>query len=487
MHIALVFHMIGRVVSIVGACMVFPLLWAWHDGSADLFPILYGMLITLAVGAALTYFLRPKDDKKNLRARESFAIVTLGWIFASFFGSLPYLFSGYFPTFADAFFETMSGFTTTGASILSTVESLPRGILFWRSMTHWLGGMGIMVLFVALISNNNSNSGIGHVYKAEAPGPVKEKIAPKASEGAKILWLTYIILSVILFFLLLLGGMSVFDAFCHTFGTMATGGFSTKNASIGFYDSAYIQWVITIFMFLAGVNFSLYYLLFIRKINNFFKNEEFRYYFFLSIGATLLIFFNIYYAGVGSSAGETLRYAAFTAVSTITTTGYAVVDYIYWPLFAQGIIFLLLFAGGCTGSTSGSIKAGRFVILIKNIKIELSRLVHPKSVNSLKVNQRNQSDDLVRQVLQFFFIYMGIFLLSSVVLMLFNINFDEAITAAATCLGNVGPGVGAVGPFGNYGFLPSAAKFLLSFLMLLGRLELYTVLVLLSPSIWRKE
>lgn len=480
MRVKLVFSTLGIILIIIGASMLLPLCWSFYYGEHDLNAFLISSTLTVAVGFFLYSTLKTKD---YIRYKEGYAIVSLAWIFASLFGCLPYLLSGTFDNFADAFFETMSGFTTTGATVLTDIEVLPHGLLFWRSLTHWLGGMGIVVLFVAILSS----IGIGgmQMFKAESPGPVAEKIKPRISQTAKILWFTYVVLTLIEIILLCLFGMPVFDAMCHSFGTLATGGFSTKNLSIGYYNSA-IQWIITIFMFLSGVNFALYYMaLHNKNIKIFWKNEEFKFYTsIVMVGIaiiTAVLFFNDLFP-----LGEAFRLAAFQVVSIITTTGFVTYDFDQWPLVVKSILFTLLFVGGCSGSTSGSIKVGRFLVLFKQAHLELKKAIHPRMVTSLKIRGKNVPDDIIINILQFFFIYIFIFMIATIILSGFGLDFVSSITASATALGNVGPGLNLVGPAQNFNFIPYMAKIILAFLMLLGRLELYTVLVIFSPIFWKK-
>ncbi|MGI6065699.1 MAG: TrkH family potassium uptake protein [Bacillota bacterium] len=482
MRLRLVFSSIGRLLLIIGGSMVFPLLWSIYYHEPDVFPILYAMLITLTVGGILSFLLKSKE---TVRQREGFAIVTLGWVFASIFGALPYMFSGTFTSFTNAFFETMSGFTTTGASALPNIEVLSHGIMFWRAMTHWLGGMGIMVLFIAILSQ--IGGGGMQMFKAEVPGGrLTEKIKPRMQESAKILWATYVILSLVLVILLLIGGMSFFDALCHSFGTMATGGFSTRSQNIGYYDSAYIEWVLIIFMFAAGTNLALYYRAITKRTNSFWHSEEFRLYFFIILGSTCLIFLNLLLNKPGG-LGENFRSAAFQAVSMVTTTGFASADFNQWPAFSRIMLMLLMFVGGCSGSTGGSIKVGRLLILFKHTTVEIFRLVHPRSVRYLKIGNKNIQDSVVINVMQFFFLYIMIFFVGTAIMGALGLDIIEAMTSVIASLCNVGFGLGGVGPTGSFAFIPAAGKWVLSFLMLLGRLEIYTVLVLFLPEVWKKS
>lgn len=478
MNIRLVVNLMGKALIFLGLAMIFPLLWAVYDQGPDKMAFIYSIFITLISGFIVTLAVPQKGE---IRYREGFAIVTFGWLLVSLYGCLPYLLSGVCSGFPEAFFETVSGFTTTGASIFTNVESLPRGILFWRSLTHWLGGMGIIVFLVALLSH--LGVGANRIFRAEVPGVVTSKIMPRISETAKILWVTYLLMTIMEVALLWFFGMPFFDALCHTFGTLATGGFSIKNKSIGAYDQASIQWVITIFTFFSGANFALYYqALRGRSLKAFWRNEEFRFYSVIVLVVTAIIAFNTRSFFGGTE--ELIRTAAFQVVSIITTTGYATSDFNLWPYMSQAILVMLMFVGGCSGSTSGSIKVGRILILMKQAVLEIRKLIHPRAVFSLKIGGKNISNDLVSNVMQFFFLYVTIFSVSGIAMTAMGLDLKSAFTSVAATIGNVGPGLGIVGPAGNYSTIAGQGKILLSFLMLLGRLEIYTVFVMFSPSFW---
>lgn len=472
---------LGIILILLGISMMFPLLWSLYYGDSDWWAFLATGLGTMLIG-----FIAHKSTslEGTFHNKEAFVVVTFSWLLSSTFGAIPYLLSGTFNSFADAFFETMSGFTTTGASVLSNIEALPHGVLFWRSLTHWLGGMGIIVLFVAILSS----LGMGglQMFRAESPGPVAEKIKPRISETAKILWKTYLLFTVVETVLLWAFGMSLFDALCHTFGTLATGGFSTKNASIGYYTSPWIQWVIIVFMFMSGINFALYYqALRGKSLKRFWINNEFRLYSLLTLGVIIIIFSNLL-VNTDQSIEKSLRDASFQVISIMTTTGYATVDFDKWSYLLRALLVALMFVGGCAGSTGGSIKVGRILILLKQSILEMNRAVHPRAILNLKINRKNVSQDVVLNVLQFFFIYIGITVFGVLFMSLLGLDLVSAFTSVAATLGNVGPGLGKIGPTQNYGFVSDVGKYFLSFLMLLGRLELYTVLVILVPSFWRK-
>ena len=481
MNYRLVISYLGKFLVIIGICMLLPIPWAIYYRE-NLLPLLFASLITVALGLLMDHCFNQQEGKGLIRYREAFALVTLGWILASAFGSLPYLFSGTIDSLANAYYETMSGFTTTGASILTNVEVIPKSILFWRSLTHWLGGMGIIVLLVALLSQ--LGVGANQIFRAEVPGTGVEKITPRVAETARILWLTYVIMSLILAVLLWLAGMNLFDSLCHTFATMATGGFSTRNLSVGYYNPT-IQWIITVFMFLAGANFALYFqALRGRTLRGFWKDPEFKLYAAIVLIATLMVAFTI--RDLYPFGEPLIRTSLFQVVSIITTTGYASVDFGVWAPTGQLILLLLMFIGGCSGSTSGSVKVGRLRIILEQAANELKRLIHPRGVFTLRFGDRTITDEVCINVLQFFSLYILIFTGASVLLTSMGIDYLTAFTAVASNLGNVGPGLGTIGPAGNYSALPDAAKWLLSLVMLLGRLEIFTVLVLISPAFWRR-
>jgi trk system potassium uptake protein TrkH len=439
--------------------------------------------VSFLVGGA-TWLLTRKQQNKELRSKDGYLVVTLGWLLMSFFGSLPYVFSGAIPTYPDAFFEAISGYTTTGATILIDIEALPKDILFWRSLTQWIGGMGIIVLAVAILPI----LGIGgmQLFVAEAPGVTPDKLKPRIRDTAKRLWIIYIGLTLLETVLLMFGGMDLYDAINHGLTTMATGGFSPKNASIAFYDSAYLQYVMIIFMFLAGTSFSLTYFAYKGAFNKVWQNEEFRYYLFSVLIIILITTTGIYLVSdVGLE--RSFRDAAFQVVSVISTTGYITADYTAWAPLLTVVFFLLMFIGGSAGSTAGGVKIVRHVVLLKNSILEMKRQVHPSAIIPVRMNGKAVTQDITFNVLAFFIIYITIFAVGSVAMALIGVDFMTAIGAVATSLGNIGPGLGTVGPVNNFAGIPDAGKWLLSFLMLLGRLELFTVLILLTPYFWNRN
>ena len=448
-----------------------------YDKSAFLISIFITGIIGFIMSKSFQY-------TKDIKAKEGLSIVAFGWILASFFGSLPFIISGSIPSWVDAFFETVSGFTTTGATVVDNVETLPMGILFWRSFTHWIGGMGILVFTIAILPT----LGVGgfQIFKVESPGPKPDRIVPRDRDTAKILYITYIIMTILEIILLLFGGMSLFDSLVNTFGTVGTGGFAIKNASIGAYNSTYIHLVIGIFMALSGVNFSLYYLLFKGKWREVIKDEELKLYFGIIFTAVILIALNIN-KNIYHNIGLALRDAFFQVSSIITTTGYATVDFNKWPTFSKIILFLLMFVGGCAGSTGGGITSIRILVLLKLIKREISKIFHPRAVIPIKIGDKIVTNDTVSSITSFFVLYITIFVLGTIVISLEGIDFESSAGAVAATLGNIGPGLGLVGPARTYSQFSSLGKLLLSLFMLLGRLELFTIIALFAPSTWKKE
>ncbi|QIA07232.1 TrkH family potassium uptake protein [Draconibacterium halophilum] len=481
MNLKIIFRVLGFLLFVEGIAMGIALLVALIYGEPDVTAFLISAGISLAIGGLIVA--GTSKAKKDIGKREGFIIVSMVWIVFSFFGSLPYLISGSIPNFTDAFFETISGFTTTGSSILNDIEALPHGILFWRSITQWLGGMGIIVLSLAILPV----FGIGgmQLFMAEVPGPTPDKISPRIKQTAKTLWVIYLAFTVAETLLLWVGGMTFFDSICHSFTTMATGGFSTKQASIAHWPSPFIQYVIILFMFLAGTNFTLSYFAIKGKFSVAFKDEEFKYYSFFTLGFTALIFIGLL---ISTEFGveKAFRDSLFQVLTIITTTGYATADYLTWPPVLTMLIFVLFFFGGSAGSTGGGIKIMRIVVLLKNGYYELKRLVHPNAIIPVRFNKHSVDPKIVTNVLAFFMIYFVIFAISTVVFTLIEPDMESSMGAVATCLGNIGPGLGTVGPAENFYHIKPIGKWFLSFLMLLGRLELFTVLVLFSPSFWKE-
>ena len=482
MRLRYTLHLVGILVFFLGLTMVFPLLFGLYYGDRSVIPLIESMGVTLASGLGLYFLFR---DTKNgmLGHREGMAVVALGWAAAGFFGALPYYWGGVFETFTDALFESVSGFTTTGASVLPNIEGVARGFLFWRSLTHWLGGMGIIVLTLAILPI----LGIGgmQLYKAEVPGPAPDKLKPRIRDTAMVLWKVYVLLSAVETLLLIFGGMDLFEALCHTFGTMATGGFSTRNASVGAYQSPYMDTVIIVFMVFAGINFSLHYQCLKGDLSAFWKNAEFR--FFIGIVAifVLAVTFSIFHT-IYDSFADAVRFGAFQVVSIITTTGYVTADYELWPALPQNILLFCMFLGASAGSTGGGMKCLRIMLLLKHSYKQLFSLIHPRAVTQVKLGGRAVPDDVLHSVWGYFRLYLGLFILSSFLLAAMGVDVVTSFAAVAATIGNIGPGLGLVGPTDNYLHIPVLGKWLLMLCMLLGRLEIYTIIILFVPEFWRK-
>jgi trk system potassium uptake protein TrkH len=475
-----VIHILGFLLMFLAFAMLLPVAFSLYYGDGDHTALLISAAITLVFGF-VTY--KATRFAQDLRPKEGFAIVTFGWLAFSAFGSLPFLISGTIPSVTDAFFETMSGFSTTGATILTDIEVLPHGVLFWRSLTHWIGGMGIIVLSLAILPF----LGIGgmELFKAEVPGPVADKLTPRVTETAKILWGVYVIITAAEVGLLLLGGMDLFESLCHAFGTMATGGFSTRNASIGAYDSAYIDYVITFFMILAGTNFALHYRFLRGDFRAYLRSPEFM--FFLSIiGIAVAIIgvdtFSHHYGDTALTARNTL----FQVVSIVTTTGFGTADYEEWSFASQFVLFVLMFLGGCAGSTGGGMKIIRIHVLVKFVFNEITHLLHPHAVRPVRIGSNAIPRDVVQNVVGFFITFILLFIAGVLIMAALGLDMATSFGAVAATINNIGPGLGGVGPTDNYAHIPAVGKWVLAFLMLVGRLEVFTVIILFSPSYWRK-
>ncbi len=437
-------------------------------------------LIMISVGAVTALLTR---GDKNLRRKDGFGIVTFGWLFASLFGALPYLFSGVIPNYVSAVFETMSGFTTTGATVLSNLEELPRGILLWRASTHLFGGMGVLILCVAILPL----LGVGgmHIYRAEIPGPSKDRLSPRIATTAKLLWGVYILLCFLQILLYAIGGMPWFDAVCHAFATMATGGFSTRSASIGAYDSVYIEVVTTFFMLAAGTNFALHYRALTGKPSAYFKDPEFRFYIFTWLSACLFLTANIWITAT-SNLTTAIRDAFFTGTAILTTTGFCTADFNRWPMFSRLLLVFIMFIGGCAGSTAGGIKMLRVMVVVKKIVRELKLFMLPKSVITLKIANRPIEYSEISHISAFVLLFLVLFGAFTIVMTFFTPDIETAFSSVIATMGNIGPGLGAVGAVENYADIPVLGQAILSFCMLLGRLELYTILIVFLPGFWKK-
>ncbi len=465
----------------LGIAMLFPATAAFFYDEGDVSAFLYPALLCFFIGSFA--LLSRNKSKKEISHREGFAIVAFGWVMVALIGTLPYILSGTLPGFSDAFFESVSGFTTTGATVITNIEGVSHAVLLWRSFTQWLGGMGIILLSIAILPL----LGVGgmQLYKAEVPGPVTDKLKPRIGETAKILWQVYLLFTFVEFILLRAGGMSSFDAICHSFTTMATGGFSTKNISVEAYNSAYIEGVITFFMLLAGVSFALHYQFLKGNRKALLKDQEFRFYGLILLVATLYILCDLMLTK-GFSLLHALRLGSFQAVSIMTTTGFSSTDFESWAGSSQYLLFILMFIGGCAGSTGGGMKVVRIYLLLKQGYRELYRLIHPHAVTHIKFNNGKVSTEIMDSIWGFFFLYLLLFVLSSLVICFLGLDPLSAVSAVAASISNVGPGLGSVGPTDNYSHLHPLGKWVLSSCMLLGRLELYTLLILLVPEFWKK-
>ncbi|MCG9972174.1 TrkH family potassium uptake protein [Christiangramia crocea] len=491
----IILHVMGLLLLCNGGFMLLATLVSWFYQDGVTLEISTAALITLFVGTLLMF--TTKGHSKEVKVREGYIIVTFGWIFMALSGALPYVISESIPRFTNAFFETMSGYTTTGASILNDIEAIPKGILFWRSLTHWIGGMGIIVLAIAILPL----LGIGgmQLFSAESPGPSADKLKPRIRDTAKRLWLIYVSYTLAETILLWVSGMTFFDAINHAFSTLSTGGFSTKNASIAYWnDNPTIQYIIIVFMLLAGSNFVLSYFAFKGKISKVLHDDEFKWYFFFIVGFTLIASLIVYFEadvsissidhpmilGEGESA---FRHSLFQVLAVITTTGFVTADYTMWTPFLTILFFGLFFLGGSAGSTAGGVKVMRHLIMIKNGLIEFKRTLHPNAILPVRFNGKSISKEIVFNILGFFILYMLAFIIGAVVLAALGLDFETAIGGAASSLGNIGPAFGGLSPVNNFDMLPDFGKWWCSFLMLIGRLELFTVLIILTPFFWRNR
>ncbi len=480
MNRKMVFYMIGKIVLAEAAMLLLPLVVALLYKETPL-PFLITIGIALVLGIALSLIFKPKN--RVIYAKEGFVIVAFAWIALSLIGCIPFVLSGALPNFFDAFFETVSGFTTTGASVMTDVESMPHGVLMWRSFTHWVGGMGVLVFIMAIIPSVTDRS--IHILRAEMPGPIVGKLVPRAKQTARILYLIYVFLTAVEVILLVCGKMPLFDALVHSFGTAGTGGFGIKADSIGSY-STYCQVVITIFMLVFGVNFNLYFLALLRNFRSLFKSQELWCYLSIFGVATALITANIY--NLYHSVGKALQLSTFQVASILTTTGFSTADFDLWPDLSRSILFLLMFVGGCAGSTAGGLKVSRVMLLFKLIRRELRHMLHPRSVGVVKLEGKRVDNATLNGVSAYFPIYFafiaGIFLILSLEP---NFNIESNLSATVSCFNNIGPGLGLVGPVQSYTGYSNLSKFVLSMAMLLGRLEIFPLWFALSPSTWSKK
>lgn len=484
MNVKSISRTVGLILLITGIFQLFPLLIAVIDHEPrNVLAYIESLCLILLVGSALLLFSR--GGNRMFSAQEGFAATGLSWIFMSAFGALPFFLSGQIPNYVDAFFEMVSGFTTTGASILTDVEALSRCNLFWRSFSHWLGGMGVLVFLLAVVPGARKNGGTGiYLMRAESPGPSVDKLTPHLRQTAMILYGIYILLTALCIVCLLLGGMPVFDSFCIAFGTAGTGGFAIKNSSMGGY-SCFLQTVVTVFMFLFGVNFSLYYMLLLRKFKAVFKNEELRLYFGIAAGSIVLIAINI--SRMYNTVYESVHHAAFQVVSIMTTTGYGTVDFEQWPAFSKAILLSLMFIGASAGSTGGGLKVSRVLLLMKSIRRTIRKALHPRRVQPVYMDGRAVSEEVCDNVNAYLAIYCVILVLSFAIISVDGFSIGTNFSAVASCFNNIGPGFELVGATQNFSIYSDLSKIILSLDMLLGRLEIFPLLLLLSPDTWSRR
>ena len=479
MNLRLTLRIQGGLLLFLAGMLLVPLPFSfWYrDGAWPWFVLTAGL--SAAIGLLL---LRLFPTRKELTVREGFGVVTFAWVLFAAFGALPFLFTGTISSPIQAYFESMSGFTTTGSTVITDLNMVKESVLVWRSLTQWLGGMGIIVLSLAILPI----LGVGgmQLFEAEVPGPTADRLRPRIQDTARLLWGVYFLITAAEVVALMLGGVSFYEAVCHAFTTMATGGFSTRNGSIAELGGSYVHWVVIFFMFLAGVNFSLHFQAMRGRVGGYFRSEEFRFYLGVLAASVLVVF--LFNFQVYKDPLTNLRDSAFQVTSLMTTTGYGTADYELWPVLAQYILVGLMFVGGCAGSTGGGMKNVRVLLLVKHSFLQLSRLIHPRRVRLLKIDQKTVSDEVIQSILGFFALYIGIFVFASLGMAALGVDLVTAGASVIACLSNIGPGLGQVGPTDNFAHLPAAGHVLLSFCMLVGRLEVFTVLVLVFPSFWRK-
>ncbi len=478
MNIRMIGYTIGVVLLCMAALMVLPLIVSFVYDGTDTSAFVASIAITAAVGFLLG-LMKPKNTR--IFAREGFLIVALSWIMLSLFGALPFVLSGAIPNYIDAMFESMSGFTTTGASILTDIESLEKGVLFWRSFTHWIGGMGVLVFILAILPLSGGRN--MHVMRAEVPGPTVSKILPKMRTTALVLYTIYMFLTIVEIVFLLFAGMPLFDSIVHAFGTAGTGGFSIKNASIAAYNNPSVEIIITVFMLLFGINFNIYYLLLIRQFSKAFFDEELKTYLGIVIASIIAVSINIY--SLYGDLFTSVRNASFQVATIITTTGYATADFDKWPEFSKTLLVLLMFVGASAGSTGGGLKVSRIIIMIKSVVSGLRTQLFPSSVNIVRLQDRRVEDSTVREVHSYFILYMLILLGSFLIISIDGFSFETSFTAVVACLNNIGPGLDMVGPIGNYSEFSPLSKIVLFLNMVIGRLEILPIIIMFTPAAWR--
>lgn len=476
----MIVYIIAKMLGVEGAVLLIPAFVAFLYGESD---VIQFLIVSAALGAIFFIFGRKRPENKVIYAKEGLVIVGLAWILWSLFGALPFVLTGSIPSYVDAFFETVSGFTTTGSTILTDIEALPKGVAFWRSLTHWIGGMGVLVFVMMLTSLDDEHS--MHLMRAEVPGPEADKLVPKARATARILYLMYFVLTAAEVVFLMFGRMSFYDALLHSFSTAGTGGFSNRNASVAYYDSAYIDGVITVFMILFGVNFNLYFLIRLKNWKDALKNEELHAYLGIIAGAVAIVTVNI--LGIYGNLVHAFRYASFQVASVITTTGFCTADFNLWPELSKVVLLGIMVIGACAGSTGGGIKVSRFLILVKSIKQEVRRMLHPKAVTIVKINGKRVGNDTIRSVYIYFISYILVMMVSILLVSINNFDFATTFSSVLTTLNNVGPGISMVGPVENFHMFSPLSKLVFCMDMLLGRLEIFPYLLLMSPELWRRR
>ncbi len=476
----MIVYIIAKMLGVEGAVLLIPAFVAFLYGESD---VIQFLIVSAVLGAIFFIFGRKRPENKVIYAKEGLVIVGLAWILWSLFGALPFVLTGSIPSYVDAFFETVSGFTTTGSTILTDIEALPKGVAFWRSLTHWIGGMGVLVFVMMLTSLDDEHS--MHLMRAEVPGPEADKLVPKARATARILYLMYFVLTAAEVVFLMFGGMSFYDALLHSFSTAGTGGFSNRNASVAYYDSAYIDGVITVFMILFGVNFNLYFLIRLKNWKDALKNEELHAYLGIIAGAVAIVTVNI--LGIYGNIVHAFRYASFQVASVITTTGFCTADFNLWPELSKVVLLCIMVIGACAGSTGGGIKVSRFLILVKSIKQEVRRMLHPKAVTIVKINGKRVGNDTIRSVYIYFISYILVMMVSILLVSINNFDFATTFSSVLTTLNNVGPGISMVGPVENFHMFSPLSKLVFCMDMLLGRLEIFPYLLLMSPELWRRR
>lgn len=482
MQYASIFKMLGLITGVLAIFLIIPTIYAFILGTSDFLGFLYAFIIAAVTGFLLAMI--PKS-KHSLKYRDSYALVTFGWLGAGFFGCLPYFLSNAIPAFTDAYFESISGFTTTGASILTNIEGLHPATLLWRSLTQWLGGMGIIVFALAIIPYLNIG-GMG-IFQAEVPGPTAEKLTPRIQDTAKVLWIVYLIFTIALILLLMLGGMTFFDAVCHSFTTMSTGGFSTRNNSVAGFNSPYIEWVLIVFMIVAGINFALHYRFLFKglKIKTYIQDSELNFYFLIIIFCVVTVSASIFIQQ-GGQVSKTIRDVCFSVSSIMTTTGFGTADYELWPIYGQFILMFIMIMGGCAGSTAGGIKSVRLMLVLKYMHTEILKLLHPNLIRTVKMRNAVIDRNVLSSILGFIFVYTAVMAVSILFVSFEASDMTTAIGSVIASLSNIGPGFGTVGPTENYAHLGSFTKWILSLDMVMGRLEILTILILFLPGTWRK-